>query len=151
MTGCIVCSFWSCVVTPGTSWPGQKFIPCKRKTATHWRYCIFLIRCKSQDWLKLMSLQEKKRDWAMFRAPTQMLLKHTFSSLTTEGPYLEHALKWLTFCVLETISISFHKFYMKVRLFVQRQLIQHLWSVPKVKKVFIFILYATNMWNTQKK
>lgn len=31
MIGCSVCSFWSWVVTPGTSWPGQKFIPCERR------------------------------------------------------------------------------------------------------------------------
>lgn len=28
MSGCIVCSCWVWVVTPATSWPGQKLMPC---------------------------------------------------------------------------------------------------------------------------
>lgn len=32
MSGCMVCSCWVWLVTPRTSWPGQKFTPCGRRT-----------------------------------------------------------------------------------------------------------------------
>ncbi len=83
MSGCMVCSSCVCVVTPGTSWPGQKFIPCLENKV---RTLIFLLK-QPPDWSH--DLLEMNKQLKLTKTKTNSIKRMRW--VTWQGDHSKHS------------------------------------------------------------